>query len=60
VSFSFPVLRVSFTKSFVASPSSKAKHLSYDVYIGYHGEDGLSRFYKWLSSQSSSCRASPS
>ncbi|WVZ92333.1 hypothetical protein U9M48_038407 [Paspalum notatum var. saurae] len=51
VSFSFPVPRVSFTRGSVASPSSNAKLRSYDVYIGYHGNGGLSRFCKWLKSE---------
>ncbi|KAJ1269024.1 hypothetical protein BS78_07G178400 [Paspalum vaginatum] len=51
VSFSFPVPRVSFTRGSVASPSSNAKLWSCDVYIGYHGNGGLSRFCKWLKSE---------
>ncbi|XP_066326470.1 uncharacterized protein [Miscanthus floridulus] len=51
VSFSFPVPRVSFTRCSVASPSSNAKLRSCDVYIGYHGNGGLSRFCKWLKSE---------
>ena len=51
VSFSFPVPRVSFTRGSVASPSSNAKLRSCDVYIGYHGNGGLSRFCKWLKSE---------
>lgn len=50
-SFSFPVPRVSFTRGSVASPSSNAKLRSCDVYIGYHGSGGLSRFCKWLKSE---------
>jgi hypothetical protein len=51
VSFSFPVPRVSFTRGSVASPSSNAKLRSCDVYIGYHGNGGLSRLCKWLKSE---------
>ncbi|XP_004499684.1 uncharacterized protein [Cicer arietinum] len=55
ISFSFPVpTRVSFAKGPVSSPAAttNAKLVgSYDVYIGFHGQNpNLIRFVKWLKS----------
>ncbi|KAL2467003.1 P-loop containing nucleoside triphosphate hydrolase superfamily protein [Abeliophyllum distichum] len=48
VSFSFPVPRMSFAKASV-SPISNSKLRSFDVYIGFHGQNpNLIRFCKWL------------
>ncbi|KAL5712594.1 hypothetical protein ACHQM5_014750 [Ranunculus cassubicifolius] len=52
ISFSFPVPRISLTKSSI-SPSCNAKLRSCDVYIGFYGQQSpnLLRFCKWLKSE---------
>ncbi|XP_050236406.1 uncharacterized protein LOC126686411 [Mercurialis annua] len=50
LSFSFPVPRISFKAS--VSPAASNAKLSYDVYIGFHGQNpNLIRFCKWLKSE---------
>lgn len=50
-SFSFPVPRISVTKGSF-SPVSSAKLRSWDVYIGFHGQNpNLIRFCKWVKSE---------
>ncbi|KAK1430893.1 hypothetical protein QVD17_13995 [Tagetes erecta] len=51
ISFSFPVPRISVTKGSF-SPVSSAKLRSWDVYIGFHGQNpNLIRFCKWVKSE---------
>ncbi|KAK4782110.1 hypothetical protein SAY86_016212 [Trapa natans] len=55
ISFSFPVPRVSFTKSPAppaAASSANPKLRSCDVFVGFHGQSpNLIRFCKWLKSE---------